>query len=65
MIYWKCEGCGKTIQGVLDADGDFISDKSLDEQTRGMEPATGCYLCGSELGTEVGEVEEEDDLEWK
>ena len=59
MIYWKCEGCGKTIQGVIDAEGDFISDKSLDEQEHaGMFPAVGCYLCGCASGEEVGEIEE-------
>ncbi len=48
-LEWRCASCGEILQGIIDKDGDFISDKEIE---MGRVRAVGCYLCG---GTE-GEV---------
>ncbi len=56
LRYWKCGSCGETLQGIEDADGDFISDKELQSQPIKRLRAVGCYLCGyphGEFGPEV------------
>lgn len=58
LIYWTCGGCGQTLQGVLDKDGDFISDKELDSDKPKHLRAIGCYLCGCPGGTPGPEVED-------
>ena len=55
FVYWKCDGCGETLQGIMDGQ-DFISDKELDEQPNADLRAVGCYLCGCP----GGEVIEDD-----
>ena len=44
LVYGVCDGCAETIQGIVDRDGDFISDKELERPARLR--AAGCYLCG-------------------
>jgi len=52
--YWTCGGCGETLQGIEDADGDFISDRELESDKPKHLRAVGCYLCGCPHG-EAGE----------
>jgi DNA-directed RNA polymerase subunit RPC12/RpoP len=48
MILWKCDGCHKTLQGVIKG-GKFTSEDSK---------SAGCPYCGCKLGETIGEVEE-------
>jgi hypothetical protein len=57
LVYWVCGGCGETLQGIVNKDGDFISDKELDRQSNPRYQSVGCYLCGAEFGEVTGEVE--------
>ena len=59
--YWKCSGCGETLQGIKDSEGEFISDKEL-ERPRQFR-AIGCYVCGCVVGEFGEEVPEEYDEE--
>ncbi len=54
-IEWKCNSCGETLQGVIDRDGDFISDKELEHPARLR--SVGCYLCGNTEGKNLGPAE--------
>jgi len=44
LIYWTCNECGETLQGIIDQDGDFISDKELCQPVHFR--TIGCYICG-------------------
>ena len=58
LLYWTCGGCGQTLQGIRDRDGDFISDKEIAERARPFR-AVGCYLCGCPAGAFGEEVTEQ------
>lgn len=60
LLYWVCDGCGETLQGINDGD-DFISDKELDTQPIKRIRAVGCYLCGCPTGTFGEEVPQEEE----
>jgi hypothetical protein len=61
LIYWTCDGCGETLQGVMiDGGRDFVSDKELAEQKCARVRAVGCYLCGCMTGEVGPEVDEEE-----
>jgi hypothetical protein len=56
LIFWRCDGCGETLNGIIDGDGDFISDKELAEQPIKRIRAVGCYLCGCMTGEALGTI---------
>ena len=62
LYYWTCSGCGETLEGIRVGD-DFISDKEMASGRPRRLQATGCYVCGSDLGEfgeEVPEANDED-----
>jgi hypothetical protein len=57
LRYWTCGSCGLVCQGIVDTEGDFISDGELSRPRRVR--ATGCPECGYPEGTFGEEVDEE------
>ena len=55
MYHWVCDSCGLQQQGVITSDGDFISDKELDNQPDSSLRATGCAKCGCNDGRVSGD----------
>ena len=62
--YWKCSGCGQTLQGIEQGDGDFISDKEMETQPIARIRAVGCYLCGCPVGDFIEDDHPETDAEY-
>jgi ribosomal protein L34E len=63
MKNWKCDGCGEILQGIIDNDGDFISDRELQKSKNWEFQSVGCYLCGCPTEEFLEDVDEDEEVE--